>query len=99
MITRKELRLQQQKRREARVLVFKSPGSVSTPALWIDKHNNSWKVHKFTKQEATNAAATLVDCVNCLDCLDCTNCVGCEDCIGCHNCQNQVGLVDTYELQ
>lgn len=56
---------------------------------WVDENNNRWDCEKYTKIQAREYSATLINCYgcdNCCNCFDCWNCVDCFDCRSCKNC-------------
>lgn len=57
---------------------------------WVDKNNNSWKVKRFSKEEAMRMSKSLIDCV---DCVNCYNSIGSVD------CKNSNSLIDCWNLK
>ena len=55
---------------------------------WVDADNNRWDCKKYTKIQAREYSATLINCHGCDNCCNCVNCENCQDCQDCRDCWN-----------
>lgn len=59
---------------------------------WVDTSGmNTWSTSKYSLEEATSMAETLIDCTDCYNCSDCRNCTSCIDCSDCEYCCDCTG--------
>lgn len=52
---------------------------------------NLFRKTKYTKEQALEAAKTLIWCSGCIDCEDCWHCIDCHDCTECLGCEHIMG--------
>jgi hypothetical protein len=64
---------------------------------WADSRGNKWSKQMYTKEEAEQASASLIDCSHCFNCTECTDCSVCQDCHKCISCTNCVSCKDVWK--